>query len=715
MTWSVPNDMEVVGTAEIRLAKHASYTTDNLKGCLGKITIKSTATDGTMTTWSRDATASIMLANSPSDPNNAYAYWTDLPRFVAGYTYEMVVEAKGEMMVTSLHLEYVPASDIKYELRNQETGGLRIKTIASKASATAPALIRSYRYTRLGSSLSSGYLVSSLPPVYLYQQLTYKVGQHISQGGGHCAVTVVSSSSPGEVQSGSQPVAYHTVTVTDSSATTGQTLGKTVSQYSAYVDGGNNDRPYPPAVTAPWKRGNLLTQYVYAGSHSGGFRLVEKKVNDYASEEEEDTKREVIRGAKVIPNKSFVSLGGIFPEPSAQFIGHPLFTGRFARENTYQYNAWHYITATHHYKYDPTNEARYVETSTRYYYDNKQHAQPTRIERSIAGGTEIKRIAYVLDCGEVTTATTEEAKALRQMIQRHIYSVPVETTTSRLTAQGILLTQATLTLPRLVNGIPQPSRQLSWRATAPQPESSFQRMRVAAGGVTFDPQYREEVLIDRYTAQMQVEQMHQAKGPATSYLWDALSQEPAAVVKNASFSEIAYTSFEPGAAGNWSYTSSPTTVVAGGRTGQQCYQFQPAGVVSTTVGRTDQYTFTCWATAPPTVLVNGIAVAPTSLVEIAKASGSQLMWKQYTLRHSLVAGATLTVQGPAGLQVDELRLHPVGAQMTSYTYQPLTGMSSQTGPDGRTVFYEYDGLGRLSRVRDEQGRILTQNQYQYAQ
>lgn len=64
-------------------------------------------------------------------------------------------------------------------------------------------------------------------------------------------------------------------------------------------------------------------------------------------------------------------------------------------------------------------------------------------------------------------------------------------------------------------------------------------------------------------------------------------------------------------------------------------------------------------------------------------------------------------------------LHPLRsdlpkAQMTSYTYEPLVGITSQTGPDGRTIFYEYDALGRLLRVRDEQNRILSENEYQYS-
>jgi YD repeat-containing protein len=54
------------------------------------------------------------------------------------------------------------------------------------------------------------------------------------------------------------------------------------------------------------------------------------------------------------------------------------------------------------------------------------------------------------------------------------------------------------------------------------------------------------------------------------------------------------------------------------------------------------------------------------------------------------------------------------AQVTTITYAPLTGPTSTTDPSGRRITYEYDGFGRLVRTRDEQGRILSQQQYHYA-
>lgn len=56
-----------------------------------------------------------------------------------------------------------------------------------------------------------------------------------------------------------------------------------------------------------------------------------------------------------------------------------------------------------------------------------------------------------------------------------------------------------------------------------------------------------------------------------------------------------------------------------------------------------------------------------------------------------------------------------GSMITSYTYKPLLGMTSETDPSGRTIFYEYDAFGRLKRAKDEEGKILQEYDYHYAQ
>jgi YD repeat-containing protein len=55
------------------------------------------------------------------------------------------------------------------------------------------------------------------------------------------------------------------------------------------------------------------------------------------------------------------------------------------------------------------------------------------------------------------------------------------------------------------------------------------------------------------------------------------------------------------------------------------------------------------------------------------------------------------------------------SMITTYTYLPSVGITSETDPSGRTIFYEYDSFGRLERVKDEDKNVLKEHKYHYAQ
>jgi YD repeat-containing protein len=66
-------------------------------------------------------------------------------------------------------------------------------------------------------------------------------------------------------------------------------------------------------------------------------------------------------------------------------------------------------------------------------------------------------------------------------------------------------------------------------------------------------------------------------------------------------------------------------------------------------------------------------------------------------------------------ELNKLRTGLTNVLVSSYTFKPLIGVTSETDPAGRIVFYEYDLFGRLKVVKDQNGKILKQMNYQYAQ
>jgi len=65
--------------------------------------------------------------------------------------------------------------------------------------------------------------------------------------------------------------------------------------------------------------------------------------------------------------------------------------------------------------------------------------------------------------------------------------------------------------------------------------------------------------------------------------------------------------------------------------------------------------------------------------------------------------------------IDQLRNSALlkNAQITSYTYKPLVGITSQTDAKGMTTTYEYDAFQRLKTIKDQNGNILKQTDYHY--
>jgi len=60
-----------------------------------------------------------------------------------------------------------------------------------------------------------------------------------------------------------------------------------------------------------------------------------------------------------------------------------------------------------------------------------------------------------------------------------------------------------------------------------------------------------------------------------------------------------------------------------------------------------------------------------------------------------------------------LRTALPNAQVTTFTYDPLIGVTSTTDPRGQTVYYQYDAFNRLESVKDSEGNMVSKNEYNY--
>lgn len=64
--------------------------------------------------------------------------------------------------------------------------------------------------------------------------------------------------------------------------------------------------------------------------------------------------------------------------------------------------------------------------------------------------------------------------------------------------------------------------------------------------------------------------------------------------------------------------------------------------------------------------------------------------------------------------VDDIRIFPSDAQINTYTYEPLKGISSMWDVNNKTTYYQYDAANRLAAVLDQDKNVIKRFCYNYA-
>jgi YD repeat-containing protein len=278
------------------------------------------------------------------------------------------------------------------------------------------------------------------------------------------------------------------------------------------------------------------------------------------------------------------------------------------------------------------------------------------------------------------------------LIAAHMVSLPTmqETTIDSLVRSGSILTYDSFgqVNSRYVFSRNSPTSPIAYSNYSATP-STYERR----DSLTYEPSFNN------------LQEIYSDNSYNTAYLWDYLGQYPIAEVKNAVATDIAYTSFEADGTGGWTIGSGAvdTTMAI---TGNNSYNLSGT-LTKTGLNTSTTYIISYWTTNNSAFSISGtISGYPVQgKTEIINNNS----WTLYV--HKVTGQSTVTVNGSG--HIDELRLYPATAQMTTYTYAPLTGMTTQTDIGNRATYYAYDGFGRLKIIRDQDYNILKTFDYQY--
>jgi hypothetical protein len=348
---------------------------------------------------------------------------------------------------------------------------------------------------------------------------------------------------------------------------------------------------------------------------------------------------------------------------------------------------------------DPTKN---ITTHVGNFYDNPAHYQLTR-SRTLdsKGNTLVSFVKYPQDyipTGNTTTGNTQ----LDVMIGRNIVSDPIEKTDSLYYpgASTGAVTGAQLSLYRssIATGNTVVADRI-YKLDIAAPVTNFQPFAVSGNSTSQDSRYGQKISFDQYDAFFNPVQFTPVDLIPQSFIWDYQGRLPIAKVTGATVDQVAYTSFEADGYGGWIPTSGLTD--PGGITGNVSYNLSNGSITRTGLNTSATYIVSYWRNTNSSLGITGT---------IATTQGKTIHnWTYF--EHTITGISSITVSGTG--DIDELRLYPAHAQMTTYTYKPLVGMTSQCDVGSRCTYYSYDALGRLSYTSDQDGNVVKRYCYNY--
>ncbi|GEM_PF-5074942 len=176
----------------------------------------------------------------------------------------------------------------------------------------------------------------------------------------------------------------------------------------------------------------------------------------------------------------------------------------------------------------------------------------------------------------------------------------------------------------------------------------------------------------------------------TCSVYDTTSGLALASVSHARLHEVRYYNYE---------ADDGVNVTQEARTGVRSRGYSSSDDYTLSMPAGNTYTLSGWVLPSVLTTIDGEDYAPGE-------------WQYFEVSGLANNGAVDIVQGSG--HIDDVRIYPDNALMSTYAYDPLTHqLTASTDANSITTFYEYDALGNLKLVRDHNGNIRIKHKKYY--
>ncbi|MFX1704774.1 hypothetical protein PV783_12515 [Chitinophaga sp. CC14] len=582
-------------------------------------------------------------------------------------------------------------------------GGLRVKSITSSAGYRSKPITKTYNYLTARPNFTlKNYYFSTFQTGRAF--LLHVDGIICPVLAGTRNITTYVSSPVIDIEPfDAIPVAYSDVT---------EYMGNELNNIGR-IDYHYSDRPdalqtasltgTPIINSYFYARGQLLrkSQYVNTGS---SYNKVQEDVYTYSAfPEKQYNNVGFVVGKTIISDESSggtytsdVSLGERNPNGAC---------GDYHDSYSYTYS-YYSISSDDNYpisrtstSYDSDDQTKSVAVSENYYYDNIKHQQVTRTTTIDSKGnvaTESRK--YVADF--LTGAALQTGNAVMDtMLARNMQAAVVEKVSNVAGTEGIsgnVTTDAQLTTYKAISNkaiVMDKHMELLLE----EPITNFVPAGISSGQMSTDSRYSTLASMDSYDNNTNLLQYTSRNAGPVSIIWDYGAKMAVAEVKNAAITDVAYTSFEADGKGNWNFIGTPVNDNTA-PTGKRAYNLSSGALTANGLSTGNIHIITYWSKS-------GAATISGTTASVGSVNNG---WTFY--EHKVPAG-TASIQVSGAVIIDELRLYPDKAQITTYTYDPNIGVTSICSPLGAIVYYEYDSGGRLLLKRDAFRNIIESYEY----